>query len=217
MQPIGGVRAVESCEGNVQPSYIDHAGRIRLTCYDAVADSRNTTFEQWLPDDARPCVDVRDGGDEITLAPPVTLPTTGATCEGLVPLAPVTQANGLASRRERGPERGDRRGRAALDPRREPPRPLRVDGWFFDAGIDLARVAAAGWHHFAASTRGTETGFFIDGMKVASRQTQRPVLRFDGAESYPRGAGARLAHRGRDRLGVGPRQRARPGTRPAAS
>ncbi|HSK02066.1 MAG TPA: LamG-like jellyroll fold domain-containing protein, partial [Kofleriaceae bacterium] len=183
VQPIGGVRAVESCEGNVQLSYIDRAGRLRLTCYDAAADSRNTTFEQWLPDAARACANVLDSGDRITLAEPVTLPASGATCEAWFRWPAATQATGSAydaSVVVSGATAAD----APLLIRGGNRLGLRVDGWYFDAGIDLSRVVATGWHHFAASTRGTETGFFIDGVKVASRQTEQPALRFDGATSY---------------------------------
>src|SRR6185369_539862 len=49
-QPIGRVRLTESCEGNVLLTYFDRSGRLRATPFDAVADSRNSTFEQWLPD-----------------------------------------------------------------------------------------------------------------------------------------------------------------------
>ncbi|NEQ39397.1 MAG: LamG domain-containing protein [Okeania sp. SIO3I5] len=50
------VTAMETCEGNVQLSYFDNQGRMRLTNYDATADSRNSTFEQWLPDQFPVCL-----------------------------------------------------------------------------------------------------------------------------------------------------------------
>lgn len=183
VQPIGGVRAAESCEGTVQLAYVDRAGRIRLTCYDATADSLNTAFEQWLPDAARPCADVRDSGDQIALAAPVTLPQSGSTCEAWFRWPAATTATGSAYGANAVVAGvtaadvplmicdGNRLG-------------LRADGWYFDAGIDLSRIAANGWHHVATSTRGTETGFFVDGVKVASRRTQQSALRFDGAASY---------------------------------
>ncbi|AOX02900.1 hypothetical protein BJP34_28745 [Moorena producens PAL-8-15-08-1] len=66
-RPAGSLNAVESCEGNVLLSYFDNQGRMRLTRYDATADSRNSTFEQWLPDGKRACLEFRDASDKVTI------------------------------------------------------------------------------------------------------------------------------------------------------
>jgi hypothetical protein len=183
VQPIGGVFATESCEGTVQLAHVDHAGRLRLTSYDATADSRNTTFEQWLPDAARACADVRDRGDEIRLDASVTLPASGSTCEAWLRWPAATQSTGsgyAVNAAVAGATAADMpliiHGGSRLG--------VRVEGWCFDAGIDLSRMAASGWHHVATSTRDVETAFFLDGVRVASCRTQRPALRFDGATSY---------------------------------
>ena len=46
---------MESCEGNLILSYFDIQGRMRQTNFDATADSRNSTFEQWLPETVKSC------------------------------------------------------------------------------------------------------------------------------------------------------------------
>ncbi|WP_424101635.1 LamG-like jellyroll fold domain-containing protein [Moorena producens] len=67
------IAAIETCEGNVQLSYFDNQGRMHLTNFDATSDSRNTTFEQWLPDELPVALNFADSNDKIELANPVVL------------------------------------------------------------------------------------------------------------------------------------------------
>ena len=73
VNPISSLNAIETCEGNVQLSYFDDEGKIRQTNFDAIADSRNASFEQWIPDKLPLCFKFSDNnsvncGDNIELA-----------------------------------------------------------------------------------------------------------------------------------------------------
>ncbi|NEO95486.1 MAG: hypothetical protein F6K56_37025 [Moorea sp. SIO3G5] len=71
--PATRIAAIETCEGNVQLSYFDNQGRMRLTNFDATADSQNTTFEQWRPDQLPVALNLADSNDKIQLANPIDL------------------------------------------------------------------------------------------------------------------------------------------------
>ncbi len=73
VQPASRLNMMESCEGNLILSYFDTQGRMRQTNFDATADSHNMTFEQWIPETVRSCVDMRDNNASITLNNPVDL------------------------------------------------------------------------------------------------------------------------------------------------
>ena len=45
VRPASRLSAIETCEVNVQLSYFDDLGRMRLTNFDATSDSRNPAFE----------------------------------------------------------------------------------------------------------------------------------------------------------------------------
>ncbi|MCJ8279935.1 MAG: LamG domain-containing protein, partial [Rivularia sp. ALOHA_DT_140] len=73
VNPISSLNAIETCEGNVQLSYFDDEGKMRQTNFDATADSRNASFEQWIPDKLPLCFQFSDNnsvncGDNIELA-----------------------------------------------------------------------------------------------------------------------------------------------------
>ncbi|NEP86225.1 MAG: LamG domain-containing protein [Okeania sp. SIO2C2] len=68
------VTAIETCEGNVQLSYFDHQGRMRLTNYDATSDSQNTTFEQWVADELPVALKLSNTNSKIELLKPISLP-----------------------------------------------------------------------------------------------------------------------------------------------
>ena len=71
--PATRIAVIETCEGNVQLSYFDNQGRMRQTNFDATSDSRNTTFEQWLPDELPVALNFADSNDKIELANPIFL------------------------------------------------------------------------------------------------------------------------------------------------
>jgi hypothetical protein len=66
VQPAGRLNAIETCEGNVQLSYFDRAGRMRQTNYDATADGKNAAFEQWIPDAQRACLNFSNSNSVAT-------------------------------------------------------------------------------------------------------------------------------------------------------
>ncbi len=179
-QPMGRLRLAESCDGNLQLSYFDRQGRGRLTAYDAVADRRNAAFEQWLPDDLRACVALRDAADSLNLSRPLAVPAGGFTCEvwaqypapkridGREPEQCILGAASAGSDATLALRRGGRLG-------------VLIDGWFFDSGTDLAATLAAGWHHFAVSTSPERTRFYINGNPVGDCASSRSLLRLNGS------------------------------------
>lgn len=180
-EPTGRVRLFAGCEGDVRLAYLDTLGRLRATLYDATADGRNAAFEQWVPDAARACADVRGRNDAITLdrGKAVTLHAGGWTCEAWIQYPLATQDDGTAYAMNAvvGGPGGDLplvvRGGNRLG--------IVAEGWFFDSGVDLGQVVAAGWHHLAVSTSGTKTSFYADGRKISSRITQQAALRFSSS------------------------------------
>ncbi|WP_437745567.1 LamG-like jellyroll fold domain-containing protein [Sorangium sp. So ce1504] len=182
-QPLGRVRLAESCEGNVLLTYFDPQGRMRATAYDAAADSRNATFEQWLPDAARASADIRDSGDKVTLEKAVSLPASGWGCEAWVQYPLATRSDGAAYDANVVASAGTTPD-VPLMVRKGSRLGLMVDGWFFDSGVDLKRTIAAGWHHVAVATSKGTTAFYADGEKIGSRKTLQPAIRFKGAADY---------------------------------
>ncbi|WP_309894609.1 LamG-like jellyroll fold domain-containing protein [Archangium sp.] len=179
-QPSGGVRLSETCDGNVLLTYIDTQGRLRATAYDAAADSRNTAFEQWIPDAVRAAADIRDSGDKVTLAKAVTLPANGWTCEAWAHYPLATKADGTAYGTS-VVAAADGKPDAPLVVRKGTRLGLLTDGWFFDSGADLARTLAPGWHHLAAATARGKATFYSDGLKLGTVKTTQPALRFSGS------------------------------------
>ncbi|NEQ73727.1 MAG: LamG domain-containing protein [Okeania sp. SIO2C9] len=68
VNPVSKICLQNSCEGNLLLSYFDQQAAIRLARYDATADSRNGTFEQWISDgEFRGCLECGDANDKVTL------------------------------------------------------------------------------------------------------------------------------------------------------
>lgn len=179
-QPIGAVRLSESCTGNVLLTYADRQGRLRTTLYDAAADSRNAAFEQWVPDAVRACADIRDSGDLITLTKPVTLPSSGWTCDAWVRYPVATKPDGSPYLLSLLAASTDSRS-APLAVRGGQRLGILVDGWFFSSGIDLSQLLAEGFHHFAVSADGNTASFYTNGVKLGSVKVRQPVLRLNGS------------------------------------
>ncbi len=184
IRPVGGVQALATCEGNVQLAYVDTRGRLRATVFDAVADSRNTTFEQWLLDRDRGCVDCRDAADRLTLSTPVELPGDTWTFETWFQYPPVGKPDGTPF------DYSVLIGSDAV--RFEAPLCLRggnrlgtlAGGFFHDSGANLDRTLVPGWHHAAAVARGNRTDFYLDGEQAGSATQIRNALAFNGADNY---------------------------------
>ena len=67
------LNAIETCEGNVQLTYFDTQGRMRQTNYDATADQRNSSFEQWIIDGERACLNLSSKNSIVNLNTPLAL------------------------------------------------------------------------------------------------------------------------------------------------
>ena len=69
------LNAIETSEGNVQLSYFGLQGRMRQTIYDATADSNNASFEQWIPDAQRTCLNFSNAQSKVVLNQALYLPS----------------------------------------------------------------------------------------------------------------------------------------------
>ncbi len=181
-RPTGGLKLTESCEGNVLLNYFDTRGRMRSTRYDVAADSRNATFEQWLPEGERACAEIRNS-NSIKLQESIVLPGSGWTCEAWVhyPLASADDGeaipmNIVASAKGKN--------YAPLAIRRSKRLGMLLDGWFFDSGADLERLLAIGNHHIAVSVSHETALFYADGVQLGARPVRQPVLGFNGSTDY---------------------------------
>ena len=183
VEPLGGVSAVATCEGNVQLGYIDTRGRLRATLYDATADSRNSTFQQWLLDGDRACLDFRDAGDKLTLPSPVPLPGDTWTFETWFQYPPVGKADGTPY--ETNAFAGSATGGDCPACIRGGNRLGTVAGGFYhDSGVNLDRELAPGWHHLAAVGTKSRTDFYLDGERAGTAAQIRYALQCDGVDDY---------------------------------
>ncbi|NEO36537.1 MAG: LamG domain-containing protein [Moorea sp. SIOASIH] len=156
--PVTRIAAIETCEGNVQLSYFDSQGRMRQTNFDATSDSRNTTFEQWLPDELPVALNFADSGHKIQLVNSVAL-SESWTVEAWFYSA---YASGPAQKILLGSKDGD----SPVVIQEMSKLGTLVDGVFYDSGYNLERLTP-GWHHLAAVGKDSTTIFYIDGRQVA--------------------------------------------------
>ncbi len=186
-RPAGSLGLHASCEGNLLLSYFDQAGRMRLTRYDATADSRNTQFEQWIPDALRAGLEFRDATDRITLdgaGQPITLAANQWTIETWFHHPGAVKSDGsryeynaLFSAKEH-----DDYPIAIKDGRRLG---TVVDGFFHDSGVNLDSDLAHGWHHLAAVGLNSATRFYIDGRPVGRPTSSgKHAIQFDGLSDH---------------------------------
>ncbi|MFO0051537.1 MAG: LamG-like jellyroll fold domain-containing protein, partial [Dolichospermum sp.] len=162
VQTASRLNAIETCEGNVQLSYFDGAGRMRQTNYDATADSKNATFEQWIPDAQRACLNFSNSNSIVTLNKPFYLADDWSVEAWFVyPLAETTEWNTLV----RGKDADHH---ILVKNRKQLGIYLTNDSLgqnFYDSGFNM-ELLTEGWHHLAAVGRGDTTLFYIDGKKV---------------------------------------------------
>lgn len=195
IRPSGRLQAIETCEGNVQLSYFDSLGRMRQTRFDATRDSADATFEQWLPDPLRWCLN-QSPNNCMYLSYPVTLgeewsgeawffhPLPEGPSELIlfqdVETADVVDAHVLVKRDG---------GREKLGIK------LQAKSEFLDSGFDMKSLQP-GWHHLAVVASGTgekaETRFYIDGRSpdvgdgkrcAVAKKTTRPIGRIGNCYS----------------------------------
>lgn len=172
VQPAGAVFASEGCEGNVELSYIDSDGCLRVTRYDATADTRDVTatYEQWLPDRLRSCLRLSAPGSVAALSAPIPLKNEWTFEAWFFYPLPVTTTgyNVLCGGTTEWhvAVRDNRLGGLTTDT--IPTNP------FLDCGFDMSTLAV-GWHHVAAVARGSvqnsTTSYYIDGLPVGDAKS----------------------------------------------
>lgn len=162
------LNAMETSEGNVQLSYFDNQGRMRQTNYDATADSKNATFEQWIPDAQRTCLNFNNRNSVVKLNQPLYLPKDWSIEAWFVyPLPEAGEWNTLT----RGKDAYHHilvRNRKQLgiylnnDP---------LGQNFYDSGFNMG-LLSEGWHHLTVIGKGDTTLFYIDGKKVGDTKAK---------------------------------------------
>jgi hypothetical protein len=168
VNPVTRLNAIETSEGNVQLSYFDNQGRMRQTNYDATADSKNATFEQWIPDAQRTCLNFNNSNSVVKLNQPLYLPKDWSIEAWFVhPLPEAGEWNTLT----RGKDADHHilvRNRKQLgiylsnDP---------LGQNFYDSGFNMG-LLSEGWHHLAAFGKGDTTLFYIDGKAVGNTKAK---------------------------------------------
>lgn len=162
------LNAMETSEGNVQLSYFDNQGRMRQTNYDATADSKNATFEQWIPDAQRTCLNFNNSNSVVKLNQPLYLPNNWSIEAWFVyPLPETAEWNTLI----RGKDTDHHiivRNRKQLgiylhnDP---------LGQQFYDSGFNM-ELLSEGWHHLTVVGKGDTTSFYIDGKAVGNTKAK---------------------------------------------
>ncbi|WP_428268295.1 LamG domain-containing protein [Haliangium sp.] len=203
VKPAGAVHAMATCEGNVALSYRGRDGGVRQAVYDAVADSRNSTFEQWLPVRSRVALACAGASDRLDLARPIPLDSGAWTFETWLQLP--LSVGSAPNPSEYGYPRpwvaltGASSSDDSLVVIRDGYRlGTLVSGFFFDSGVDLRRLTP-GWHHLAAVGADRKTSYYLDGQRVrGSYERDKPEPRLaldfllgsdrvvrDGLDSFP--------------------------------
>ena len=163
------LNAIETSEGNVQLSYFDNQGRMRQTNYDATADSKNATFEQWIPDGQRSCLNFNKSNSVVTLDKDLDLPPDWSIEAWFVyPLVETGEWNTLI----RGKDAADihilvrNRKQLGIYLSNDPSGQI-----FYDSGFNM-ELLSEGWHHLTAVGKGDTTLFYIDGKKVGDTKAK---------------------------------------------
>jgi competence ComEA-like helix-hairpin-helix protein len=188
--PITGVTCTATAEGNVQLGYFDTEGRMRFTDYDATSDSANASYEQWVPSTVAVCPDLSRDAAKIRLDAddPIVINPVANTTEAWFYYPMPFQADGSAYPVNvlTSDADGTEAAIAVADNRRLG---TVVDGFFHDAGIDLAAELGTGWHHVAARSEAGVTVFFLDGKPVgrdreAELAIDRHAMSFAGGPEH---------------------------------
>ncbi|MBD2203270.1 RICIN domain-containing protein [Calothrix sp. FACHB-1219] len=210
VRPASRLSAIETCEGNVQLSYFDEQGRMRQTNFDATADSKNTTFEEWLPDTQRTCLKfglMFDSGSPVpsadgsirlrsscvvSLKQPIHL-NTEWTIEAWFFYPFLTLDDDLitvyVSRHNKWitlyfPIFSEYSIRQPIVIRDGKYLGTTVDDRFYNSGYNLENLAV-GWHHLTAVGKGSDTNtttvFYIDGKEVG-KTVSTAALVLDGTD-----------------------------------
>ncbi|WP_027249041.1 LamG domain-containing protein [Planktothrix agardhii] len=162
VQSASRLNAIETCEGNVQLSYLDREGRMRQTNYDATADGKNAAFEQWIPDAQRACLNFSNSNSVVKLNQALYLtPDWSIEAWFVYPLPEAAEWNTLV----RGKDADHH---ILVRNRKQLGIYLTNDSLgqnFYDSGFNM-ELLTEGWHHLTAVGRGDTTLFYVDGKKV---------------------------------------------------
>lgn len=188
VNPTSRLHALATCEGNVQLSYFDEEYRLRQTLYDASADRSNESFEQWLPDAQRVCLDYGRATSEAALSRPIALPAAWTVevwfCYPLP--ASARSLNSLLRGQSGGHQLMIKDGR-------------RLGLWFqdgvlgeayYDCGFDLERLAP-GWHHLAVVSKDDTARFYINGSEVGDTKSRAKQLAKAALDQDPQSPAAK--------------------------
>ena len=160
--PVSRITAIETCEGNVQLSYFDNQGRMRLTNYDATSDTQNTTFEQWLPDELPVGLNFADSNDKIELSNPIYLSE-----EWTIETWFCYPLPNLAQNQTKYVLIAENNGNLPIVVEERKYLGTVVEGSFYNSGYNLEQLST-GWHHLTAVGKEFTTIFYIDGKEVAN-------------------------------------------------
>lgn len=156
------LKAIETSEGNVQLSYFDNQGQMRQTNYDVTADSKNATFEQWIPDAQRTCLNFNNKNSVVTLDKPLHLAQDWSIEAWFIyPLPEAGEWNTLI----RGKDVDHHIKVRNLKQLGIYLHNDSLGQYFYDSGFNL-ELLTEGWHHLVAVGRGDTTLFYLDGKKV---------------------------------------------------
>jgi Concanavalin A-like lectin/glucanases superfamily/Ricin-type beta-trefoil lectin domain-like len=164
VRPQGRLSAIDSCTGHVQLSYFDDQGRMRQTRYDATSDSRDRSYEQWIPDALRTCLNFSQDNSVLKLQQSGGIGVRDRwTVEAwfVYPL-PAKEWNTLVGNNgfQIVVNQGKRLG-------------TRIADSFLDCGYNLEQLAP-GWHHLTAvgiAGKASTTTFYLDGERVGDTRT----------------------------------------------
>ncbi|MBD2483494.1 LamG domain-containing protein [Planktothrix sp. FACHB-1365] len=162
------LNAMETSEGNVQLSYFDNQGRMRQTNYDATADSKNTSVEQWIPDAQRACLNFNNSKSVVKLDKPLYLPPNWTIEAWFVyPFPEVGEWNILTNgEKENHHILVRNRKQLGIFLHNDP-----LGQKFYDSGFDMDSLSP-GWHHLSAVGKDNTTLFYIDGKAVGDTRTK---------------------------------------------
>lgn len=179
VKPDSRLNALATSEGNVQLSYFDSQGRMRLTNYDAEADKKNSTFEQWRPDGFRTCL-VFGSNHYLELEPSLML-TEDWTIEAWFsyPLPPPAPGNVSSLTVDNWAKGGMETHIGIFGNELVAVFDINKQAVIFYSGFNMNELSN-GWHHLAAVGQGSNTLFYIDGvLKGNLRATLEETLKIN--------------------------------------
>jgi hypothetical protein len=187
VQTASRLNAIETCEGNVQLSYLDREGRMRQTNYDATADGKNAAFEQWIPDAQRACLNFSNSNSVVKLNQALYLtPDWSIEAWFVYPLPEAGEWNTLI----RGKDADHH---ILVRNRKQLGIYLNNDSLgqnFYDSGFNM-ELLTEGWHHLTAVGRGDTTLFYVDGKKVGDVKAKSLEDAEDNLNKNPNDAAAK--------------------------